>query len=141
MNRVYLASPFFDDKQCETLSKVENILRNKGLNVFSPREHDTTEGSMGDTSWSLDNFNICTRGIDCAEVVVALYYGNYSDSGTAWEMGYAFASHKPVIVVHLEDDSNLMIHESATSNIMGIEELEKYDFDKMPRQRYKGQMH
>ncbi|HAV91223.1 MAG TPA: nucleoside 2-deoxyribosyltransferase, partial [Eubacterium sp.] len=80
------------------------------------------------------------RGIDACDVVVALYYGGYSDSGTAWEIGYAHASHKPVVVVQLGEDSNLMIHEGCHTNLTSIEELESYDFDAMPRERFSGKM-
>lgn len=75
--------------------------------------------------------------IDWADYVVMLYYGNYSDSGTAWECGYAYATNTPVIVVHLGTDSNLMIHESAHANIR-IDDLETYDFNTMPASEYTG---
>ena len=47
-----------------------------------------------------------------------LYWGNYSDSGTAWECGYAYATGKPVIVLQLGESSNLMIHEGSHTNLL-----------------------
>lgn len=139
--RIYLASPFFNDEECENLSKAEKIIRDKGLELFSPREHEVREGNVGSLSWSLETFTNDIRGIDSSDLVVALYYGNYSDSGTAWEMGYAFATHKPVIVVHVgETNSNLMIHEGSHTNLIGLDELESYDFNEMTRKRYEGKM-
>ena len=139
--RVYLASPLFDDEECKNIAKAEKILRDKGLVLFSPREHEVREGDVGSLSWSLETFALDVRGIDSCDVVVALYYGNYSDSGTAWEMGYAFAAHKPVVVVHIgETDSNLMVHEGSHTNLMGLDELADYDFEEMPRSRYEGKM-
>lgn len=79
------------------------------------------------------------RFIDWADVVVMLYYGGYSDSGTAWECGYAYGTNTPVIVVQLGEDSNLMVHEGCHSNI-SLEELEGYDFDMLPVKAYKGRM-
>lgn len=77
--------------------------------------------------------------IDWADVVVMLYYGGYSDSGTAWECGYAYGTNTPVIVVHLGEDSNLMVHEGCHSNIT-LSDLENYDFNMMPAKSYKGKM-
>ena len=140
MKRIYLASPFFNDVEIENLSKAETILREKGLYVFSPREHEVREGNVGNPAWSLATFTNDIRGIDCCDYVVALYYGNYSDSGTAWEIGYAFATNKPVIIVHFGDSSNLMIHEGSHTNLMSLEELKEYDFEILERSRYAGKM-
>lgn len=66
-----------------------------------------------------------------------LFYGLYSDSGTSWECGYAFATNKSVVVVHLhEGKSNCMINCGSYSNLKGLQELENYDFDKMPIYNY-----
>jgi nucleoside 2-deoxyribosyltransferase len=60
--------------------------------------------------------------------------------GTAWECGYAYATHKPVVVVQLGESSNLMVHEGSHTNVMTIEELKTYDFEMMPRTGFKGKM-
>lgn len=140
MKNIYLASPLFNDGEIKNIERVEDILRSRGFYVFSPREHEVREGNVGSLAWSLDTFTNDVRGIDACDVVVALYYGGYSDSGTAWEIGYAHASHKPVIVVQLGEDSNLMIHEGCHTNLTSIEELESYDFDALPRERFSGKM-
>ena len=72
---------------------------------------------------------------------MVLYYGNYSDTGTAWECGYAFAKGKPVILVHVNDeaDSNLMMHCGCHSNIR-LKELGDYDFKTLPIYEYSGAM-
>ncbi len=140
MKRVYLASPFFNEEEVANLSRAERILREKGLYVFSPREHEVREENVGKPSWSLETFTNDIRGIDSCDLVVALYYGNYSDSGTSWEIGYAFASHKPIVVVHFGDSSNLMIHEGCHCNLMSLDELAAYDFHELERRRYSGKM-
>lgn len=138
--KIYLASPFFNDKECSILTEVEEILREKELNVFSPREHEVRDGNVGKLDWSLETFTNDIRGIDWADIVVAIYHGNYSDSGTAWEMGYAFATHKPVIVVHVGENSNLMVHEGCHANLLSLKELRDYDFALLERRRYTGEM-
>lgn len=137
--RVYLASPFFNKKECIAVEMVENILREKGLNVFSPRNNQMEHLAAGSRFWSIETFTNDVKFIDWAEVVVAVYHGNYSDSGTAWELGYAYGTQKPVIVIHVGEDSNLMVHEGAHANIR-MEELPDYDFNRFPSSSYEGKM-
>ena len=140
MTKVYIASPFFNDQETEILGKVETILKERGFAVFSPREHEVREGNVGSLAWSKETFLNDRAGIDWADCVVMLYWGNYSDSGTAWECGYAYATHKPVIVLQLGESSNLMIHEGSHTNLYSLEELADYDFIHMPRTPYSGKM-
>ena len=138
--RIYIASPFFNEKECEALGEAERILKGRGFHVFSPREHEVREGNVGKPDWSKATFLNDKAGIDWCEAVVMLYWGNYSDSGTAWECGYAYATCKPVIVVQLGEASNLMIHEGSHTNLYSVQELEEYDFDMMPRTQFEGKM-
>ncbi|WP_316571808.1 nucleoside 2-deoxyribosyltransferase [Neobacillus sp. YIM B06451] len=138
MKRVYLASPFFNEKEIRYVEQVEEILAEKGLSVFSPFRH-TGEAEFGSRQWSIETFMDDIKHIKWAEVVVAIYHGFYSDSGTAWELGYAYATDKPVILVHVGENSNLMVHEGAHANIT-LEELKEYDFGQMVSSFYKGAM-
>ena len=138
--RIYLASPFFNEREIEAVNIAEKILRDRGFNVFSPRENQFGEiYPVGTPAWSLATFNNDKKFIDWADVVVCLYHGNYSDSGTAWEVGYAYGTQKPVIIVQLGSSSNLMIHEGSHANIC-LKELETYDFESMPSNVYTGVM-
>ena len=137
---IYLASPFFNDEELKNVEKAEKILMSRGFNVFSPRLNEIrTDENTQQSWWSKETFMNDRRFIDWADVVVMLYYGGYSDSGTAWECGYAFGTNTPVVVVHLGKDSNLMIHEGCHSNIT-MDELENYDFDMIPHKPYKVKM-
>lgn len=142
MKRVYLASPFFNEKEIACLEQVEKILIEKGLAVFSPMRHPLPETvSVGSRQWSIETFMDDVKHIKWAEIVVGIYHGNYSDSGTAWELGYAYATDKPVILVHVEEDgvSNLMVHEGAHANVT-LKTLKDYDFDTLPSSFYQGKM-
>ena len=137
---IYLASPFFNEEENCWVENAENILRNRGLDVFSPRENEVRDtDKVGTIGWAYDTFWNDVHAIDNSDCVVMLYHGNYSDSGTAWECGYAYAMDKPVICVQIGDVSNLMVHCSAIANIT-LEELKTYDFEKMPWIDYEGAM-
>lgn len=137
--KIYLASPFFNEKELEYVAKAEEILRKRDFYVYSPREHEYRGEEVGTTAWSLGTFNEDRKFIDMCDCVVMLYHGNYSDSGTAWECGYAYGTHTPVIVVHVGEDSNLMVHEGSHANIT-LDELSEYDFETMPAKKYVGKM-
>ncbi|KAB2330775.1 nucleoside 2-deoxyribosyltransferase [Cytobacillus depressus] len=138
MKRVYLASPFFNEKEINHVKQVEAILEEKGLQVFSPMRH-SADAEVGSRQWSIETFTNDIKHIKWAEIVVGIYHGNYSDSGTAWELGYAYATDKPVILVHLGENSNLMVHEGAHANIT-LEELEDHDFNQLSSSFYSGAM-
>ena len=136
---IYIAGPFFNQNELDIIQEIEKILSRRGILYFSPRLHDDPEHEPQTAEWSRTIFGMDRDAIDASDVVLVVYHGNYSDTGTAWECGYASAKGKPVVVVHLGDSSNLMVHESAVANIT-VEELEQYDFRKMEEKRYNGKM-
>lgn len=138
--KIYLASPFFNEKELENVKIAEKILTERGFSLFSPRLNEVRTDEITQQSWwSKETFMNDKKFIDWADVVVMLYYGGYSDSGTAWECGYAYGTNTPVVVVQLGEDSNLMVHEGCHSNI-SLEELKTYDFEMLPAKPYKGKM-
>lgn len=138
--KIYLASPFFNEKELDNVKLAEKILTERGFSLFSPRLNEVrTDENTQQSWWSKETFMNDKKFIDWADVVVMLYYGGYSDSGTAWESGYAYGTNTPVVVVQLGEDSNLMVHEGCHSNIT-LEELKTYDFEMLPAKPYKGKM-
>ena len=58
--------------------------------------------------------------LENSDIIVAIIDGADADSGTAWEMGYAFATGKPVIALRTDfrrvgyhEQVNLMLEQSA----------------------------
>ena len=138
MKKVYLASPFFNDAEIERMEKVKHILRAKGLEVFAPFEHQNKHLEFGSREWRKATFEGDVNGIEEADVVVAIVSnGNYSDSGTAWEVGYGVAKGKTIVVVNLSGkEINLMIADSLHAYISSFEELEAYDFENTEKKLY-----
>ena len=131
--KIYLASPFFNDKELYNYKKVLDILKTKNLEVYAPLQNEISRENKTKEQWAIQTFSKDIEEIKKADAVVMLFYGLYSDSGTSWECGYAFAIEKPVVVVHLhEGKSNCMINCGSYSNLKGLQELENYDFNKMP---------
>lgn len=138
MKKVYLASPFFNDEEIKNMEIARDILRGKGLEIFVPNEHQNPEHEFGSFEWRKATFEGDLEGIDTADVVVAVInQGNYDDSGTAWEIGYAYANNIPIIVVNFTGKTiNLMIADSLHALITSEDELRGYDFTKLEKIRY-----
>lgn len=100
MKKFYLASPFFTERQRDTVCKVANILRAAGHEVFVPMEHKIEDAwSYSPKEWAEKVFAMDLDAIRACDEVVALYYGLYSDTGTAFEIGYAYAAQMPVHII------------------------------------------
>lgn len=122
MKKIYLASPFFTERQRDTVSKIANILRAAGNEVFVPMEHKIEDAwSYSPREWAEKVFSMDLDAIRSCDVVVALYYGLNSDTGTAFEIGYAYASLIPVHVIPMTNpdekfDISVMIASAAAES-------------------------
>ncbi|MDO8773414.1 MAG: PfkB family carbohydrate kinase [Burkholderiaceae bacterium] len=94
--RIYLASPIFTLAQLWLVEQARESLRGFGLEVFSPF-HDVGYGSADDV------VQLDLEGIHISDLVFAIADG--LDSGTIYEIGYARAQGKPV-VVYCENESS-----------------------------------
>ncbi len=138
---IYLAGPFFNETEIRNVEYAERVLAARGLEVFSPMRHEERSEEPGTPAWARKLFEMDRAAIDEADALVVLYYGNYSDTGTAWECGYAYAKGKPIVLVHADGDadSNLMMHCGCRTNIR-LDGLETFDFETMPVYDYIGRM-
>lgn len=95
--RIYLAGPLFSHAELEYNRKLRDLLHNKGFSVFLPQEDadDTTDEREKQNQECI--FKKCVEGVEGSDIVVAVLDGVDVDSGTAWEIGYAYAKEKPVI--------------------------------------------
>ena len=138
--RIYLASPFFNEFELDCVKRAEDILLGRGFELFSPRLNEVREDKDKNPAlWAQKTFELDRDNIDTADVIVMLYHGGYSDSGTAWECGYACGKGIPVIAVYVDknNDANIMITQSCRANI-ALDELREYDFDILPKMSFDG---
>ncbi|HUK39029.1 MAG TPA: nucleoside 2-deoxyribosyltransferase [Methanomicrobiales archaeon] len=114
---LYLAAPLFSDAERNYNVLLRDFLVANGHRVYLPQEAgDGLEGSGRDRAI----FESHIAALDRAGCVVAVCDGADTDSGTAWEMGYACAREIPVIALSTDRrgswdgrKANLMIRESA----------------------------
>lgn len=143
MTNIYLAGPFFDDEQIERITRAEKALAANPLvgKVFSPRLNELRDVEFGTPKWCSATFNMDVSEIDKADLVVALsdFVDDQVDSGTAFEIGYAFHSQKPVVLLHEKDTTlNLMLAQGLHAYLTRADQLADYDFKNLPTSTYDG---
>ena len=101
--QVYLAGPFFSEEQLARLNRVQEILiHNKTVeSYFSPMKENTfLKQPFGSPEWVTEIYRRNEFQVENCSCVLAIVgsEGPYADSGTAFEIGYAVAHKKPVIL-------------------------------------------
>lgn len=103
LGQIYLAGPFFTFSERWLINEIWSSLVKIGLKVFSPY-HDVGHGK------AMDVVQKDLVGLDDSDVVLAVLDG--LDSGTLFEIGYAIAKQKKIIVfVQNEDEESLKMLE------------------------------
>ncbi|PEF03397.1 nucleoside 2-deoxyribosyltransferase [Bacillus thuringiensis] len=126
--KVYLASPFFNEEEIERVAYLEKLLRGKGMEVFSPREHQNEHLEFGSKEWRKATYNNDCKEILQCDIVVAVHS---IDTGTIWEIGAACVIQRPVIIFDDNTDipRNIMLTESCHAFLEGRKAIEAYNFD------------
>jgi len=83
--KIYLASPLFTDYEKQKVKEVATSLR-EHYEVYVPMEHQVDDAwKKANWIWAREVFEEDIKQIQECDFVVCIYYGLYSDSGTAWE--------------------------------------------------------
>ena len=95
--KVYLASPWFKNNERVMYTQILQKMRAEGHEVYAPVEHEVPNArDLSNAEWGRQVFFADIKAIDECEEVWVLNFGMYSDTGTAWECGYAYAKGKTV---------------------------------------------
>lgn len=74
--KIYLASPFFNEKERGVYQAVITTLRKKGYDLFVPAEHEITNAwELSNQAWGEAVFGIDVTAINKCDVVIALNWG------------------------------------------------------------------
>ncbi len=118
--QVYLAAPLFTQHERswnrELAVRVERLL---ACRVVLPQ--DIPLASVPGARRFKEIFSKCLEGVRKCDAVVAVLDGADADSGTAFEVGYAYALGKPIVAVRTdyreqqERGTNLMLARSCSA--------------------------
>lgn len=119
---LYLAGPLFTQSERRWMRELAQLLIGAGHGVFLPQD-DAQAPLLRDPPDFHGAFDLCRDAVDRSDALVAVLDGPDTDSGTAWECGYAYARLKPIVAVRTDfrggEDSglNLMLRRSADALI------------------------
>ena len=132
---VYLASPFFNKYEKTNMERVLKVLRASGYEVYAPYELKIDNAwNIPNHEWGLNIFIEDIHAIEECDCMVAINYGLYSDSGTAFEIGYAIGRDKPVFSVNFEGFVDSVMLNNAVAGMISFEyfkennKIDLYDF-------------
>ena len=126
--KCYVAGPFFREGERERLEKLREFFKNDKFfdkyEFFFPMDHQIPNGeSMPNREWAKKVFEMDINSLWDSDLMIAVYDKHYSDTGTAWEIGFAYAIGIPILLLctDLNADNSIMPLISADY---------VYDFDK-----------
>lgn len=124
---IYIAGPFFTDEERDFLKIVIESTKEffPDEELFIPMEHFIPNGeNLSNNEWAEAVFKMDVEALNKCDLVVAAYLGLYSDTGTAWEIGYAYAKGIPVtLILHsdaLEGEVSIMPIQSSNNPFKNI---------------------
>lgn len=145
MAQIYVASPFFSPEQIDRVQLVEQALEANPtvVDFYSPRLHQDAEHEQFTKPWATEIYHRDMDQIAAAQIVVTVidFEAENVDSGTAYELGVATMSHKPIIVLQEKTEQvNLMISESLHWYTQDVNALATYDFQQLPGNEFTGKV-
>lgn len=118
---IYLAAPWFNDNESFYYEAILNKIRSEGHTVYAPKEHEIPNAwNMSNEDWANKVFQADVNAIVKCDEVWVLNFGMYSDTGTAWECGYAYGIGKTI--------RQLLVGKNHTYSLMMINGCDEFDF-------------
>lgn len=118
---VYIAGPFFNDDQVKVIQRIEMLLKDKGINYFSPRSEGVLL-DLNEVDRQAAKHDIYLKNVEmiceCDHMIAVI---DDRDIGTIWEMGYATALQIPVTTMSNKDYGlNVMLAESVKAHTLSV---------------------
>lgn len=127
--KIYIAGPLFTEAERYYLQKIDEVLKKLGFDTYLP--HKDGGIFVRGVTKSEDFFRKDLEEINKCDMLVAVLNGIDVDSGTSWEIGFAYSKGIPVFGI-LDDTRkpdnkllNPMIFNSIKKIAKNIEELEE----------------
>jgi len=145
MAQIYVASPFFSPEQVDRVKRLEAALAANPTvtDYYSPRLHQDAANEQFTKPWATEIFHRDMGQIEAADVIVTVidFEAKNLDSGTAYELGVATMSKKPILALQEKDEAvNLMITESMHWYTKNVADFKSYDFNEMAKGEFVGEI-
>ena len=128
---IYIAGPLFNIHETRFLEDIAKELESNGYQCFLPHRDQSgiDESELEKTEMSEETkdriFNNDLDALKGSDITVALITGWDIDSGTAGEIGYTFASGKPIIAIDASERRyrNLFVTGMITTTVNDVNEI------------------
>lgn len=129
--KIYLAGPLFSEAEKIFNEQLTERIESAGYDVFLPQRDSADTKNMRKEQDAAELFRKNTEAIDRADLIIAILDGGSDvDSGTAWEIGYAYAKNIPVMglrtdfrTLGIEGTVNLMIEKTLIKLVYSTHKL------------------
>ena|SRR3989344_5982016 len=130
--KVYIAGPLFKEGKREILEKIDKLCKELGFDTFLPHR-DVGIYKKG----SSKHFFIKDRDeIDICEIMIAYLDWDSISSGTAWEIGYAYAKGKPIIGIVEDIESFHDYHRLCVMTYNSVDLIDVSDIEKLRKKLF-----
>ncbi|HLC73237.1 MAG TPA: nucleoside 2-deoxyribosyltransferase [Candidatus Nanoarchaeia archaeon] len=123
---IYIAGPFFNEAQREFLDKIQSMCKELKLKTYLPYK----DGGVKNKNNSNEIFQKNIENLDKSNLVIAYLTMPEMDTGTAFELGYAYSKNIKIMAI-LDDirffnkeQLNLMI-EKSVKIVKSLDELKE----------------
>ena len=131
MRKIYIAGPLFNAHERDYLEKIALELENNGYECFLPHRDQTgiPDDQVAQYTMTLKTrdkiFNNDLNALEASDITVALLTGQDIDSGTSAEIGFTYASKKPVVAIKASETRirNLFVEGMVSIAIDDIDQL------------------
>ena len=146
---VFISAPFFSQNQINKVIQVEKALRSNPTvgEIVSPRTDQNGSGydpKKQMYEWANEIYRKDLIGVKWADVTLEIldFDEDDTDSGTAFEFGYAKALGKPTTTISFDKRPvNLMIGIGSDYDFKNTDEIAKHNFSLPASYKYSGKMH
>ncbi len=141
--KIYIAGSFATEHERTTLEHMIELARSKypidgffvPMEHCVPFDHKNEDGTwyLTNPAWAQEVFNTDITAMRNADHVIAMYTGHRSTTGTAWELGFAYAIGIPITLYipawAKKNDFSLMVLNSASNWMDEKGEVHPVSFD------------
>ena len=137
-NNVYVAASFaYEDREKtnKRKSEIEDVVSKINLKTNFYLPHQLKIENAWDISleeWSRKVFEEDLRALNESDLVIFISYGKENNSGSVWEVGYAYRKQIPIVMIKMTDGAESLMLTNSVRAIIQREDISTYDFTTLP---------
>lgn len=137
-NNVYVAASFaYEDREKtnKRKSEIEDVVSKINLKTNFYLPHQLKIENAWDISleeWSRKVFEEDLKALNESDLVIFISYGKENNSGSVWEVGYAYRKQIPIVMIKMTDGAESLMLTNSVRAIIQREDISTYDFTTLP---------